>query len=182
MNLGSVESKCKHDWHLILDRVRNVMQRIYAEGFCPEDFSYVSPFVSMYILPYKVLANIGDVYTEAFCEVMMNLGLDIGCHPNYPSIASYLAFLDMALVNSIIAYVKTHPNNPKRNLDKFAANLVKVSFRDIEMMEDPVSFFYIRHWMAAAKIQRAWRRCIANPRYNICKKRLLIEFKVLSQV
>lgn len=30
------------------------------------------------------------------------------------------------------------------------------------------------------RIQRAWRRCIANPTYAICKKRLMSEFDELS--
>ena len=35
-------------------------------------------------------------------------------------------------------------------------------------------------WYAAKKIQFCWKRCISNPNYFICKKRLLDEFKNMS--
>lgn len=31
----------------------------------------------------------------------------------------------------------------------------------------------------ATRIQRAWRRCISNPAYKVCQKRLLKEFRDL---
>ncbi len=32
------------------------------------------------------------------------------------------------------------------------------------------------HFFDVIKIQRAWRRCISDPNYNVCRKRLLREF------
>ena len=35
-------------------------------------------------------------------------------------------------------------------------------------------------WVSAKKIQFCWKRCISNPNYIICKKRLLQEFNEFS--
>lgn len=35
---------------------------------------------------------------------------------------------------------------------------------------------YEQQYRAAAIIKKYWRRCISNPEYNVCKKRLLNEF------
>ena len=37
-----------------------------------------------------------------------------------------------------------------------------------------------RRWRAAKLIQRAWRRCISNPQYAMCHKRLISEFKAFA--
>ena len=37
---------------------------------------------------------------------------------------------------------------------------------------------YCREWNSAKKIQKAWRRAIANPDYCICQKRLTSEFEI----
>lgn len=36
---------------------------------------------------------------------------------------------------------------------------------------------FIRVHSAARKIQRAWRRCVSDPSYQVCQKRLLNEFE-----
>lgn len=35
---------------------------------------------------------------------------------------------------------------------------------------------FLRVHSSARKIQRAWRRCVSDPNYTVCKKRLLNEF------
>lgn len=39
----------------------------------------------------------------------------------------------------------------------------------------------IHNYIPAAKIQRAWRRCISDPRYYMCEARLLREFYELME-
>lgn len=41
--------------------------------------------------------------------------------------------------------------------------------------------FDVRKDKAAIRIQRAWRACINNPSYSLCKKRLLNEFDDMNQ-
>ena len=38
----------------------------------------------------------------------------------------------------------------------------------------------IENWIPAAKIQRAWRRCISDPKYVLCRNRLTREFEQLE--
>ena len=44
---------------------------------------------------------------------------------------------------------------------------------------EPISEFSER-WFAAKRIQRCWRRCIADPSYVACRNRLLIEFRQMN--
>jgi hypothetical protein len=37
----------------------------------------------------------------------------------------------------------------------------------------------LKKYICANKIKRAWRRCISDPSYLICRKRLLREYKNL---
>lgn len=38
----------------------------------------------------------------------------------------------------------------------------------------------MREVYMARKIQRAWRKCVSDPEYNVCKKRLMNEFRGLD--
>lgn len=65
-----------------------------------------------------------------------------------------------------------------------------VTYRDVEKFSDRNWDYSVvpcktvgdclLEWVSASKIKRAWRIAITNPEYTLCKKRLLREFKSLS--
>jgi len=50
----------------------------------------------------------------------------------------------------------------------------------VNMYVNLVGFHIVREWFVKIqKVQRAWRECISNPKYMICRRRLLREFEEL---
>jgi hypothetical protein len=54
--------------------------------------------------------------------------------------------------------------------DKFNLNIAP--------LEDHLSMS--KRWLACHKIQRYWKRCVSSPEYQVCRRRLEYEFKILS--
>lgn len=36
----------------------------------------------------------------------------------------------------------------------------------------------VRNWIPSTMIQRAWKRCVSDPSYQVCRRRLMNEFQV----
>jgi hypothetical protein len=178
--MNTIDPICKQDWLIFLSKIKLFIQDKYLDGFGERDFLFLTPFVSLYILPFEVLASIGELFTESIME-NLPLYMSHNIEHNIP-IVIYLKSLDISVLNGIVAYVKTHPTNSKAKLDRFVANMVKVIFADLEMMDNPISQMYILYWNNATKIQRQWRNCIANPKFFVCKRRLMREINELHDL
>jgi hypothetical protein len=175
-----MDSKFKDDWLLVLTRTKETIQNKYINGFSDREFLYLTPFISLYILPFEILSSIGELFTESILENLPEYISNIV--KNNDIAILYLKSLDIFILNGMVAYIKTHPTNLKSKLDRFVRNMILIVFQDLENMEDPISKIYKLYWNSCSIIQKQWKICISNPNFYICKKRLMQEYNSLQGI
>jgi|TARA_B110000261_G_scaffold60978_1_gene71751 hypothetical protein len=57
-----------------------------------------------------------------------------------------------------------------------------VSIDDFPEVYNETCSTYETHWSAVIKLQLQWRKCISNPMYFMCKKRLAREFNEMTEI
>ena len=69
------------------------------------------------------------------------------------------------------------PRNPFEHVERVIQNTIDVIRRTVRvsLCHEMLMADHYAHF-----IQRNWRRCIADPSYAVCRKRLLFEFKKIS--
>ena len=100
------------------------------------------------------------------------------CHEVIPVKTKTVEIIDEILEHSIISSIQVQLLI-FINFEICVSNAVHTCFNRIR--ESPIFKTLIEEyriiWMAARRIQWCWRRCISNPSYFMCKRRLLREFE-----
>ena len=100
------------------------------------------------------------------------------CHEVLPVKTKTVEIIDEILEHSIISSIQVQLLI-FINFNICISNAVYTCFNRIR--ESPIFKTLIEEyrviWMAARRIQWCWRRCISNPSYFMCKRRILREFE-----
>jgi hypothetical protein len=104
--------------------------------------------------------------------------IQVICKEILPIKTKSVKCIELILEHSIIASINSQLLIITSHFDFCVTNAVYSCFNRIhgspifkQIIEE-----YRLIWMAIRKIQFCWRRCIANPSYTTCKKRLLREY------
>jgi hypothetical protein len=113
------------------------------------------------------------------------------CHEVIPVKTKTVEIIDEILEHSIISSIQVqlvsvlivHPSAVVFvNFEICVSSAVYTCFNRIR--ESPIFKTLIKEyrtiWMAARRIQYCWRRCISNPSYFMCKRRLHREFEEIT--
>jgi hypothetical protein len=102
------------------------------------------------------------------------------CREVIPIKTKTVEIIDMILEHSIISSIQVQLL-VFVNFEICISNSINTCFNRIR--ESPIFKTLIEEyrviWMATRKIQWCWRRCISNPEYFMCKRRILREFNEL---
>lgn len=102
-----------------------------------------------------------------------------GCRPfifAMPCIFTLMQNMSLTLDNCI-KYLTYHPLITHINKGLYYnSSFLKMSPYDSDV------FDYIKKYNMAKRIQRQWRHCISNPKYLMCRKRLLTELSELTSI
>lgn len=108
------------------------------------------------------------------------------CRGIFPIRTRSVEIIELILENSIISSIQAQIMfvNFDFDMDLIISNSVYECFYRIE--KSPVFQKLIDEyrvmWYASKKIQFCWKRCISNPDYFMCRRRLIREFKDMSNI
>lgn len=96
----------------------------------------------------------------------------------YASIKDLEKSIVVAIINYGIIWLPMYYKTGKYNLESDA--MTKMVYYG-KIKHFLTRFIKMRETLAARKIQRCWRRCIADISYKMCYNRLIKEFKELTE-
>ena len=103
------------------------------------------------------------------------------CKEVIPVKTKKVELIDIILEHSIISSIQAQLLFLALPYDVCVSNSIYACFtriRDTPVFQEMVDD-YRTYWMAAKKIQFCWRRCISNPAYFMCKRRIYRDCGVL---
>jgi len=108
------------------------------------------------------------------------------CRGIFPVKTRTVETLELILENSIISSIQAQIMfvNFEFDMDLIISNSVYECFFRIEkssIFQKLIDEYHIM-WYATKKIQFCWKRCISNPNYFICRRRLIREFKDMVNI
>jgi len=110
--------------------------------------------------------------------------IQVICKEILPIKTKSVKCIELILEHSIIASINSQLLTILSHFDFCVMNAVYACFSRIhyspifkQMIEE-----YRLIWIKVRKIQFCWRRCIANPNYTICKKRLIHEYEEITLI
>jgi len=119
-------------------------------------------------------------WTDIYTDEDIHQKIQIMCKGIFPFKTKSVLKLDLILEHSILNSIQSQIVFflDEYNIDLIISSAVYESFGIImqapifkKMMDEQAVI-----WYAAKKIQFCWRRCISNPSYFVCRRRLLREF------
>jgi len=100
------------------------------------------------------------------------------CRDVFPIKTKSVECVELILEHALIASINSQLLFLTNNFDFCVSNAVYACFNRIH--SSPIFKKMINEhrllWMATRKIQFCWRRCISNPNYTLCKRRIIREF------